>query len=509
MKKERTEIAVAHLRTNTGQLDTWLPSNPRQWTQTDIDRTAASIREDADFLEDRPLLVVSMPDTPDFIVFAGNLRLEGCKAAKRAKVPCVVYVPESDEDRATIKRRAMKDNGSFGSWDFDALANEWDDLPLTEWGIQVSEEWASGASASDSGSGSAGTATEDDFDEDQDDVETRCVAGDIWQLGDHRLMCGDSTSPADFALLMDGNQARLCVTSPPYGVGKSYEEAGIEPWRKTIFGVIEVITKCARIIDWNIGDLFATGTQFIEPTSMYSVEKMADCGFGLMYSRIWKKQGGNFAGTEPYYTVSMKPVQEYEWILGFAKRDYENDYAPIIEWMSQQAKKANLNNAILKEITGAGFMFGHWFTPHQFSMLDRTNYEKIADYCRKSGIDAFQMPYDEIRRKFDDLNIYGKILTAEDEAEWGRWAIWEINTVNKRTGGHPAEFPVELPARCIKMHSRPGDIIVDPFGGSGTTMIAAEQLGRKAYLMELDQHYCDVIIARWEKLTGKTATKIN
>lgn len=200
MRKERTEIAVAHLRTNTGQLDTWLPSNPRQWTQTDIDRTAASIREDADFLEDRPLLVVSLPDTPDFLVFAGNLRLEGCKAAKRAKVPCVVYVPESDEDRATIKRRAMKDNGSFGFWDFDALANEWDDLPLADWGVQVPEELASGASAS----GSDGTATEDDFDEDQDEIHVLCAKGDIWQLGDHRLMCGDSVQLADVQKLMGG-----------------------------------------------------------------------------------------------------------------------------------------------------------------------------------------------------------------------------------------------------------------------------------------------------------------
>ena len=202
MRKERTEIAVAHLRTNTGQLDTWLPSNPRQWTQTDIDRTAASIREDGDFLEDRPLLVVAIPDTPDFLVFAGNLRLEGCKAVKRAKVPCVVYVPESDEDRATIKRRAMKDNGSFGSWDFDALANEWDDLPLADWGIQAPADWGQGSQPVAAG---AGTAQEDDFDEDTDEIHVICAKGDIWQLGDHRLMCGDSVQLADVQRLMGGD----------------------------------------------------------------------------------------------------------------------------------------------------------------------------------------------------------------------------------------------------------------------------------------------------------------
>ena len=307
---------------------------------------------------------------------------------------------------------------------------------------------------------------------------------------------------------MQGKEARLVVTSPPYGVGKSYEEGGIEPWRKTIFPVIENITKYARIIVWNIGDLFTTGTQFIEPTSMYSTEKMCECGFLPMYARIWKKQGGNFAGTNPYYTVSMKPVQEYEWILCYGKKDYEKDYAPIIAWMASQAKLASLDNNILKEITGAGFMFGHWFTTHQWAMMDKDNYSKIAAYCVERNIDAFRRDYDEIRREYENLNIYGKILSKEDESAWGQWAIWEIPTVNKRTGGHPAEFPVELPARCIKMHSRPGDIVLEPFCGAGTTLIAAEQLGRICYGIELDPHYCDVIIARWEKLTGKKAIKI-
>ena len=177
--------------------------------------------------------------------------------------------------------------------------------------------------------------------------------------------------------------------------------------------------------------------------------------------------------------------------------------------MASQAQKANLDNSILKDVTGAGFMYGHWFTTHQWAMLDRDNYCKIAAYCRDHGIAAFEREYDEIRREYDDLNIYGKVLSKEEESAWGQWAIWEIPTVNKRTGDHPAEFPVELPARCIKMHSRPGDIILEPFCGSGTTMIAAEQLGRKCYGMELDPHYCDIILARWEEFTGKTAVKLN
>ena len=241
---------------------------------------------------------------------------------------------------------------------------------------------------------------------------------------------------------------------------------------------------------------------------MYSTERMDKNGFGLMYARIWKKQGANFAGVNPYHLVSMKPVQEYEWILGYAKRDYKKDFRPVQEYMAKQAQIASLDNKALAEITGARFMFGHWFTPHQWAMMDEANYNKIQRYCRDKGISAFTEEYSVIRRKYDDLNIFQKTLTDDERSDWGQWAIWDIQTVNKREG-HPAAFPVELPARCIKMHSRPGDIVVEPFGGSGTTLIACEQLGRKCYIMELDPHYVDVIVARWEKLTGEKAVRLN
>ena len=133
MRKERMTVRIADIELNEGQLP-WLPRTPRQWGKDEVRRTAQSIAEDPDFLEDRPLLLVPM-DGGRYVDFAGNLRLEGCRKNKRKDAPAVVYYPETDEDRATIRRRAMKDNGSFGQWDYDALANDWDDLPLTEWGI--------------------------------------------------------------------------------------------------------------------------------------------------------------------------------------------------------------------------------------------------------------------------------------------------------------------------------------------------------------------------------------
>jgi DNA modification methylase len=496
---ESTRIKLSELEPNAGQVE-GLPVNPRQWTKGDVTKLAKSLKETPELFEARPIIVY--PHGGKYVILGGNMRFEACRENKDEDAPCVIVAEDTPVQK--LKEIVIKDNGTFGAWDYDALANEWDDLPLVDMGVPTwnAEEPEGKIETADT------NVSEDEFDEEHDEVETRCKPGDIWQLGEHRLLCGDSTDEKNFCRLLEGKFARLCVTSPPYGVGKDYEEKGIGPWKKTIFGVIDAITKHARIIVWNIGDLFATGSQFIEPTSMYSTQRFKENGFPLMYARIWKKQGGNFAGTEPYYTVSMKPVQEYEWLLCYGKGDYEKDYAPIIKWLNEQALTAGLNNAVLKEITGAGFMFGHWFTSHQWAMIDKTNYEKIVAYCRSKSIKAFERDYEELRREYENLNIYGKILPKEDESAWGQWAIWEIATVNRRTGDHPAEFPVELPARFIKMHSRPGDIILEPFCGSGTTLIAAEQLGRICYGVELDPHYCDIIIARWEKLTGAKAEKV-
>lgn len=136
MKKERLNLDPRALVLNNGSVD-WLPANPRTWTQLDIDRTSRSIAQDPDFLEDRPILVVAEDDMAQYVVFAGNLRTTAAKGLALKSVPVVVYYPETDADREAIKRRAMKDNGTFGSWDYDALANEWDDLPLAEFGVPV------------------------------------------------------------------------------------------------------------------------------------------------------------------------------------------------------------------------------------------------------------------------------------------------------------------------------------------------------------------------------------
>ena len=197
MQKERTTLNVAALANNTGQLG-WLPSNPRQWTQTDIDRTAKSLTNDPDFLEDRPLL--ALRDGKGFIIFAGNLRLTAARKLKLKEVPGIIYTPESDEDRETIKRRSILDNGSFGAWDYDILANEYDDLPLEDYGIPAWE------TSSDAPGVEENTAQEDNFVEENEEIHVICKKGDIWQLGDHRLMCGDSIELEEVEKLIGGGR---------------------------------------------------------------------------------------------------------------------------------------------------------------------------------------------------------------------------------------------------------------------------------------------------------------
>ncbi len=204
MKKSKiTNVAVDRLRINEGQLD-WLPKNPRQWTQTDIDRMAASVDRDPDFAEDRPVLAVYAPDGA-LVVFAHNLLTKAAQIKGLATLPAVIYEPETDEDRETIVRRAILDNGSFGSWDTDILANDWNTDPwlLEQWGVP---DWITGGVGQQEGapgSGDSSAKEDEDFDPDAG-ILVRCKPGDVWQLGDHRLMCGDSTDLETVKALMNG-----------------------------------------------------------------------------------------------------------------------------------------------------------------------------------------------------------------------------------------------------------------------------------------------------------------
>ena len=127
---ETIRIKLKDIAPNKGQIP-GLPANPRQWSRTEIDKIAKSLKETPELFEARPIIV--MQYAGKFVILGGNLRYEGCKANKDVDAPCFVVPDDTPVEK--LKEIIIKDNGSFGQWDYDALANEWDDLPLADWGV--------------------------------------------------------------------------------------------------------------------------------------------------------------------------------------------------------------------------------------------------------------------------------------------------------------------------------------------------------------------------------------
>lgn len=440
----------------------------------------------------------------DGVIIAGHTRYAAMKRMGWAEAEVWIADDMTPEQIADYR---IRDNltADFAEWDFSELEAEIEEMDLD---FDMSEFEGFEDIQGEEIETETEVAAEDDFDPDAP-VEAKAKLGDVYQLGRHRLMCGDSTDRDEIDRLLDGAFVRLTVTSPPYGVGKDYEKKGIEPWRKTIGGVINAIKGKTLIICWNIIDLFSTGTQFSEPTGAYSIQMFEDAGYGMLYNRIWKKPGANFAGNNPYYTVTTKPAQDYEYLYAFAEKNADKHLDSLKHYLFGNAKNAEIDNAVICSIGGPKYMYGHWFTNHQWAFIDEANYFRLRSYCKSKNIHAFERDYEELRQEYLDNTIFSHALSENDFSEWGLYGVWEFNTVHKRLGGHAAAYPVELPSRFIKMHSYEGNAVLDPFGGTGTTLIACEQLNRTCYMMELDPHYVDVIIARWENLTGEKAVLLN
>ena len=376
-------------------------------------------------------------------VVGGHQRLTVMKDLGYTEIDCVTV--DLDEQREKALNVAL--NKIQGEWDNEKLATLLTGLDGSEFDVTLT-----GFDAAEidelMDTFYSKEAIQDGYDVDKAHGEitakgAETKTGDIWKLCEHRLMCGDSTSEADFAKLMNGRKAQMAVTSPPYGVGKEYEEKGIEPWLATMKPVIKNLTKYAGIVCWNLIDLYCTGTQFIEPTNVYSAEMFKEQGYRPIWIRIWKKQGMNF-GVGPYHLSTNKPAQQYEYITAFGNRAEPEYNDQEYMWLSA-------------------------FAGHSYKFVKR--------------------------------------LTKDERKKWGYSGIWEMTTVHANKE-HPAMYPVELPWRCIKMHSDKGETVLEPFSGSGTTIIACEQTDRICYAMEREPVYCDLAVKRWEEFTGQKAVKL-
>ena len=414
-------IAISLIDTNTGQI-AGLPANPRRWTRADLDSLKKSILETPELLEARGCIVIE--ESGRYVVLGGNMRLAACRELGMKDVPCYI-LPESTPAEK-LKEIVVKDNGSFGAWNFDMLANEWGDLDLVGWGVSIPPEWGAAAADAAETDSRGGQAKDDEFDEKEEQIEKKCSKGDIWRLGEHRLMCGDSTDEAAIKRLMDGDKADMVFTDPPYGVSIGDKNAALNSVQKAgrcckniendtlsadeLYPILVKAMTNARLSCKEDACYFVTSPQGGELGLMMMM--MKDAGLPVRHMLVWEKNSATFS-------------------LG--RLDYDYQHEPI---------------------------FYTWTKKHH-------NYRK------------------------------GQYRTT----------IWKYDKPRK-CDLHPTMKPVELVANCLNDATKAGDIALDVFGGSGTTMIACEQLGRRARLMELDPHYCDVIIARWEKFTGMKAEKI-
>ena len=398
---ETRRIKLTDLVLNEGQI-AGLPTNPRQWTKTELNKLKKSIQETPELLEARGILVY--PWEGKYLVLGGNMRLSALKFLKAKDVPCIVFPEDTPIDK--LKEVVIKDNGSFGAWDFDQLANEWGDLPLVDWGVPAWETERADTPLSED-------AVDDDFDE-SEVKESICKPGDLWILGEHRLLCGDSTKPDDISRLMDGELADLWLTDPPYNVayeGKTKDRLTIENDSKGDSEFRDFLIACYAAANANMkgGAAFYIWHADIEGYNFrYACHEV---GWKVRECLIWQKN-----------TIVM------------GRQDYQWKHEPCLYGWKEGASH-------------------NWYS-------DR----------KQTTLLAFDRP--------------------------------------TRNAEHPTMKPIPLFAYQMCNSTKPGDLVLDSFGGSGTTLIAAEQMRRRSRLMELDPHYCDVIIARWEKFTGLKAERI-
>lgn len=320
-------------------------------------------------------------------------------------------VHEDDEKRM---RLAVADNATSDTseWDLDAIGDV-DPVVLKDWDVNVGE-LQGGASDSIQGPSQHKEAEEDDFDEQKDAIATKCKPGEIWHLGEHRLMCGDSTNAEDITALMAGEQADLWLTDPPYNIdyeGKTNDKLKIQNDSMKDGDFRKFLLECYG----RAFDAMKPGASFYifhADSEGYNFRAaLLDCGQKIRQTLIWNKNR-----------------------MTLGRQDYQWKHEPCL-----------------------------------YGWKDGASHKWYGDRKQVTVID------------------------------WNR---------PSRSDEHPTMKPVGLFGYLMQNSSKPGDIVLDSFGGSGTTLIAAEQLGRKARLMELVPHYCDVILARWEKMTGKQAQKI-
>ena len=370
------------------------------------------------------------------IIVAGHTRYKASLKLGLEEVPCIVADDLSEEQ---IKAFRLADNktSEIATWDKALLEKELADLTglfdMGDFGFDLLED-----------DNSIDEVTEDGYDV-QENIpeEPKTKPGDIYKLGNHRLMCGDSTDIETVKKLMDNQLADMLLTDPPYNV-----------------------------------NIEGTNGMKIENDNMDS-----DSFRNFLYRAF------NCANE-----VMKKGAPFYIW-HGESESFNFRGACVDVGWLIKQCLIWNKNNMVLGR---QDYQWKH--EPCLYGWKDGASHYFINDRTQTT---VFEQPLDIDKMKKEEMKALLKEIYSD--------AV-PTTVINEdkplRNAEHPTMKPVKLMARLVKNSSLKDQIILDLFGGSGSTMIACEQLDRTCYMMELDPHYCDVIVDRWEKLTGEKAEKI-
>ena len=499
-------LAIKDLEQNTGQIP-GLPANPRQWTKTEVEKIAKSLRETPELFEARPIIVTQHGSK--YVILGGNLRYEGCKHNKDKDAPCYVIPDGTSIDK--MKEIVIKDNGSFGDWDYDVLANLWDNLPLEDWGVPAWDNQPEKDTTD---------AQEDDFDEKKQKIQARCKLGDIWKLGDHRLMCGDATDQLNYDLLLRGEKIDLVFTDPPYGMGKEsegvkndnlYEDELLEFNKRWIPKTISSLSETGSWYCWGIDEpLMDIYSHILMPLIRKREIKFRnlltwDKGHAegqmsedfRMYAPADEKCLFVMKGSKGFFSYKEFKIPFHKELCdkfsqhGLSIEDAAKIFVRFQGTSDNEASRLNSAISHLRHVSMFNFPQKKYW---------------VAWFGNDDGWEDYRERYEAAKKAWrEEFNYF-------DNTHDNMNSVWHFDRTSKEErelcGGHATPKPLALCGRAIKTSSRIGESILDVFGGSGSTLIAAEQLNRRCYMMELDPHYCDVIISRWEKLTGKEAELI-
>ena len=358
------------------------------------------------------------------VLIAGHGRCAAARALRMEKVPCIRLNGLSEAQRKAL-RIADNQLALNAGWDEELLKIELAELQSEDFDLDLLgfslEEIENLLKQPDD---PATDAKEDDFDEDK--TEQRCKKGDVWQLGNHRLMCGDSTDAKCVEKLMSGKKADMVFTDPPYNVDYSSKNEFLNEFDK--------------------------GNHVQEDIINDSYENDEEIG-----EKVWKPAFENM-------------------------RKHSNDVCSLYVTMPQ----GKTHMTMMLMIHAAGWQVKNeliWVKNNH--VLGRTDYFYLHEPILYGW---------NIKHKF-----YGKGMCDK--------SVWNIPKPLK-SDLHPTMKPVELITNALLNSTKDGDNVLDLFGGSGSTLIACEQTNRKCFMMEFEEHYCDVIISRWEQLTGKKAKKV-